>query len=112
MSIFAHIIKEHKNIIIECKNNAYDVFLDELNSTDWITRTKTNKSFDEILEILLSHKDSHWVFIERDNKHWEIGGSTMGKTPEYFMFLYLEYDVGLNLYMKYRSENNLRILSL
>ena len=75
---------------------AFNVRVDELNcSTSW-SRQVTDKTVEEVIEILKADKKCHQVFIHRRyfENHLEIGGSTMSRQKnDITYYLWITVDI-------------------
>lgn len=74
---------------------ADNIFTDKLDSRIGLTRVKTRKTPDEVLQMCLEREDkAHWAFIERlsgwtDIGYFDLGCCTFGD-PDYFLWIELD----------------------
>ena len=104
--------QEKLKLINECKELSYKFNLDELDCSKSFARVRTNKSYEEILEMINDRKFVHWYFgaktdfIEHKN-YIDVGLCvTDFDGVDYFIFLYLETKHLDDLIKKY----NLKLL--
>jgi hypothetical protein len=84
---------------------AFDVRVDELNCCESSCRRPTNKTVEEILQLCLAAKNSHYVCILRDERdyatgkmYYDIGASTMNtQDTDYFLWINVDIEPAENL---------------
>lgn len=96
-------VEDKRNILIDAKELSNEWWVDVLETSSYV-RKKINMPFVEILNKL--NDKSHFVVICRDSnvsnfKHGEIGFSTITETPEYFLFINLEFRNLIKILNKY-----------
>lgn len=78
------------------------VWTDELDcSKDW-SRVRSEKTPDEVIAIGLKAKNTLWSFIHReamcgDEAYFDIGLSTIGLKPEYFLWIHVPVSKGVKI---------------
>lgn len=80
-------------------------WVDELDVSKSYSRQKIEMSYDDILGYF--NNSCHFVVIQRngyDDPYGEIGFSTLGRDPEYFLWLILELDDLYDITNKYKLE--------
>lgn len=101
-------------ILRECKDLSFAVFIDKI-GPNGRTREPHDISFDECLQYFKDNlKNMHWVFINRRGKcmwdvvnepeYWEVGGCTLGKNPEVFLFINMRFSEGIDMQRKYNLK--------
>lgn len=85
-------LEEKLAILDGAKEKADRWWVDILDCSVSIRRQKIEMSYEEIKNKLAN--DSHFVIIHRNNSpvedHLEIGFSTMGAEPNYYLWIYLD----------------------
>lgn len=79
---------------------AFEVRVDELNCRESFCRRSTNKTVEEILQLCLAAKNSHYVCILRDERdyatgkmYYDIGASTMNtQDTDYFLWINVDME--------------------
>jgi hypothetical protein len=93
-----------KQFLENCMAVADKVWADELDCSKSFARQRTDKTVEEVLEIGLNTK-SHYTFIFREGygqpDYFETGLSTIGNTPDYFLWINLEVGQGLKMIEKW-----------
>jgi hypothetical protein len=93
--------------IREALKLSYFVNVDELDCSKSFARQPTNKTVGEILEIGFKYKSTLYNFIYKDvafvgeEPYYDVGFSTVGLKPEYFLWLKLTPENGQKLIEKY-----------
>lgn len=99
---------KRKSIILEALNLAYYKEVDELDCSKSFARQPTNKSIDEVLKIAFTDKKALYNFIFRkmdyfgEEDYFDVGFSTLGTEPNYFLWLKLTPEDGFKLIEKYK----------
>ena len=108
---FYHIINSQEEVLREALNNSYYHNIDIMGPS--AARVQSFKTFNEIIEIF-NNSIMHYVFIERidfnGNNYWEVGGSTMDKPKDYYLFIHIGYDIGKEISDKLFKENKLKLI--
>lgn len=93
-----------KEFLEECMSVADHVWTDELDCKKSFARQPTDKTPKEVLELGLKTK-SHYTFIYRagynEPDYFETGLSTIGNTPNYFLWINLSIEQGLKMIEKW-----------
>jgi len=81
---------------------AYHVHCDELDCSKSFARQPTDKTPQEVFEIGLKTPGTLYTFIHRDYRGWEqdffdVGLSTIGQVPNYFLWISLDIENGEKL---------------
>lgn len=99
-----------KDLWQEAIKVARDVRVDQLDRGG-LKRTRTNKSVDEVIDIILNSRDPHLVFIERQplfvntDPYYDIGGCTMCLRPaDYFLWIEVSIPEAEQLVKKYKLK--------
>ena len=90
-----HAIDAKENFLRKAMSVAFDVRVDELNCRESWCRRPTSKTVEEILQLCLAAKNSHYVCILRDERnyatekmYYDIGASTMNtQDTDYFLWI-------------------------
>lgn len=88
---------------------ARSVRVDQL-SPGSFARSKTDKTVDEVIDIIINSDRPHLVFIERQpiwkgtEPYYDIGGSTMCYSPEYFLWIEVHIPEAEQLVEKYQLK--------
>lgn len=86
------------------------IYVDELDCAKSFARQQTDKTIEEVFEIALNNKSTLWNFIYRphlfngENPYFDIGCSTIGLKPDYFLWIRLSVENGEKLIKKYKLE--------
>lgn len=91
-------------IVAEAMLVAESVRCDELDCSQSWARQPTGKTPAEVYEIGKSRSDTHWTFIRKKDfpeEYFDVGLSTIGVTPTYFLWVRLSIDTGEKLIAKY-----------
>lgn len=85
---------------------AHKVWVDELDCSKSFCRCATDKSVEQVLQICLAHKDTHWTFIHRQypTPHFELGGSTLCLPINYFLWIQVDKRDAELLIKKYKLK--------
>ena len=86
-----------------------NIWTDELDCSKSFCRVESSKTPSEVLEIGLKDKHTFYSFIYRpeqgsQEEHFELGLSTMLMKPDYFLWIRLSIEDGLELTKKYKLE--------
>jgi hypothetical protein len=90
-----------------------EITLTEIKDDSYKRVPNPGRNASDLLEELLVDKKSHLVFILRNDAvhadsmkppYWEVGGCTMGKQYDEFLFMYLSYDNGARVAERYGLE--------
>lgn len=84
-------LQEKKELCLKAKEKAYEWWVDSLDCSKSFRRQRTNVEFQDALDMMT--KNDHFVVIWRifdDESYLQISFSTMGKTPEYFLWINLD----------------------
>lgn len=90
-------------------SSSYEVKVDQLDCSKSFHRVPTDKSVEEVLNILLN-TESHYVMIYRsmeffgEDDYWDVGGSTMTSNPEYFLWIRLKPEVGYDIIKEFNLK--------
>jgi hypothetical protein len=91
---------------------AFDVRVDQLDcSVSW-TRQPTDKTIEEVLQLCLAAKNSHYVCILRDERdyvtgkmYYDIGASTMNtQDTDYFLWINIDMEPAEKLIKEFNLE--------
>ncbi len=92
---------------------SYNTYVDQLDCKVSFCRQPTKKTVEEVIKIGLNKETStlfHFIYRDmsflpqeypQNHDYWEIGLSTMGLTPDYFLWIRLNVDDGYKLVKKY-----------
>ena len=118
-SIFYKLEKDiHKDVLLYALSVASRAYVDKKEDGDWDRQFDPDMSPSEAIDVIMEDHKHHFVFIHRQNQeqlsmlpghssYFEVGGCTMGKKPETFLFLYLtEKDAG-KIIKKYKIHDTL-----
>jgi len=106
-----------KQLLYDAKDKSFEYHCDVLNCNKSWARQKTDKTFDEIIKMMIPITFLHFVFIHRKNKldkfmdgrkdYIETGICVNNKNEgvDYFIFIYVDFDY-LNYFIK---EYNLKL---
>ena len=83
------------------------VWCDQLDGSVSFSRQPTDKTPEEVLQIGLREVNTLWNFIKReamcgDEAYYDVGCCTLGKRPEYFLWIKLSIEDGDKLVKKYK----------
>jgi hypothetical protein len=96
-----------KEFLEECMEVADKVWTDELDCAKSALRQPTDKTPEEVLEICLKGK-SHYTFIYRAGygqpDYFETGLSTLDNDPDYFLWVNLGVEQGLEMIERWSLE--------
>jgi hypothetical protein len=86
---------------------AYHVYCDELDCSKSFSRQPTNKTPQEVFEIGLKTPRTLYTFIYRDweKKFFDVGLSTIGQVPNYFLWISLDIENGEKLIKKFKLKS-------
>lgn len=88
---------------------AYHFYCDELDCSKSFARQPTDKTSREVLEIGLRTPGTLYNFIYRDYRAWDkeffdVGLSTIGQAPNYFLWISLDIEDGEKLIKKFKLK--------
>lgn len=88
---------------------SYRVWCDELDCSKGFARQPTNKTPQEVFEIGLKTPGTLYTFIRRDYRGFEkeffdVGLSTIGQAPNYFLWISLDIENGEKLIKKFKLK--------
>jgi hypothetical protein len=89
---------------------AFYIKVDQLDCSVSIARQPTDKSVDWVVDTIVSDPTSHLTCIERQpmfydsEPYFDIGGSTMCKRPEYFLWIMVRVPNAEKLIEKYKLK--------
>ena len=83
--------------------------VDQLDCSVSFARQPTDKTIEEVFQIGIKNKCTHYNFIYREplcgeEEYFDVGFATMGLHPEYFLWLRLDINVAQELIDKYKLE--------
>jgi hypothetical protein len=108
----------YREILIESALIAERVHIDKMEANSWARKFVPGMSAEDAIDIIMDDPRQHFVFIHRQNQEeltmieghtsfFEIGSSTMGRTPEYFIFIYLTEKNALKIMKKFKIHKRL-----
>jgi len=100
-----------KKVLEEAISLSKEVWVEQLDCSHSFLRQKTEKTVQEVLDIGLNDKTTHYIFIyrpkftEQSPDYFEIGLSTMlCRGIDYFLFIKLDFETGWGLAKKHKLE--------
>ena len=92
---------------------AYHVYCDELDCSKSFSRQPTNKTPQEVFEIGLKTPGTLYTFIRRvrrdyrgfEKEFFDVGLSTIGQAPNYFLWISLDIENGEKLIKKFKLKS-------
>lgn len=101
---------KREQILREAVKVSKRTWTDQLDCSISWTRQPTDKTVEGVLALGLEHSHTHYTFILRDSMGglripcFEIGLSTIGMRPEYFLWIELSIENGVALIKKFKLK--------
>jgi len=107
---FYYLPKAKEEFLRKAINVAYSVKVDKLDCSESFARQPTSKTVEEVLQICLASRNTHYTCILRDEteyggkKYYDIGASTIGAAPNYFLWIYVDVESAEKLIREYNLQ--------